>query len=73
MSERLYYSRDAEIRAQRQQLIMILLAAALSLSVGTIATLLLSPRKGEDVRRMLGDHLSEVAEIVKERVQDARG
>ncbi len=73
MSERMYYSRDAEIRAQRQKLITVLLAVALSLSVGTIVTLLLAPRKGEDIRRMVGEQLNEVAESVKERVQDARG
>lgn len=73
MSERMYYSRDAEIRAQRQKLITVLLAVTLSLSVGTILTLLLAPRKGEDIRRMVGDRLNDAAETVKERVQDARG
>lgn len=73
MSERMYYSHDAEMRAQRQKLITVFLTVALSLSVSTIVTLLLAPRKGEDIRRMVGEQLNEVAETVKERVQDARG
>jgi gas vesicle protein len=72
MNERMYYSRDAEQRAQRQQFILVLLAGSLSLAVGAILTLLLAPFKGADLRRMVSEQVNEAAETLKERVQDAR-
>jgi gas vesicle protein len=79
----MYYSREAEVEAQRNQFVLVLVAAAISLSIGALVALLLAPRKGEEMRRILGEQLDtavtpvrDLAEHVKkdveERVHNAR-
>ncbi|MCA9903872.1 MAG: YtxH domain-containing protein [Anaerolineae bacterium] len=83
MSDRMYYSKEAEARAQRQQFLLVLAATAISLSVGVIIAILLAPRSGEEVRKVLGDQIDDaykagrdladhVRRDVEDRVQHAR-
>jgi gas vesicle protein len=53
MSERIYYSREAEMRAQRQFLITTAVLAMVSVGIGAVLALLFAPRPGEEVRRDL--------------------
>ena len=83
MNERVYYSRDAEMRAQRQQFVLVVAATAVSLSVGALIALLLAPRTGKEIRRTLGEQIDQayntgreiadqVRRDVEERVQNVR-
>jgi sensor domain CHASE-containing protein len=72
MNDRLYYSREAEVQAQRQQLILVLIVAGFSLLIGTIVTLFLTPVSGSDIRRSVGEKFEEVRRDVEARVQNAR-
>lgn len=83
MSDRMYYSKEAEVRAQRQQFLLVLAATTLSLSFGVIIALLLAPRSGEEVRKVLGEQIDDaykagrdlaenVRRDVEDRVQNAR-
>jgi ABC-type methionine transport system permease subunit len=82
-NNRMYYSREAEIRAQRQQVVMVTAAATFSLAFGVLVALLLAPRRGEEMRQMLSETLGEavsagrdmadqVRRDVEGRVQNAR-
>lgn len=51
MNERIYYSREAEERARRQQTVIVILFMALGLGIGAILALLFAPSSGEEVRR----------------------
>ncbi|MCC6616499.1 MAG: YtxH domain-containing protein [Anaerolineae bacterium] len=84
MTDRIYYSREAQARAQQQQVALVLAATAISLGVGALIALLLAPQTGEKTRRVLEGHLDEafdsgrhladqVRRDVEERVQNARG
>lgn len=83
MNDRIYYSREAEMRAQQQQVALVLAATAISLGVGALIALLLAPQTGEKTRKMLENHLDDVVDSgrhvakqvrqdVEGRVQDAR-
>ncbi|MBE0690948.1 MAG: YtxH domain-containing protein [Anaerolineae bacterium] len=83
MTDRIYYSREAETRAQQHQLALVLAAAAISLGIGALIALILAPQTGEETRRTLEDHLddvldsgkhvaSQVRRDVEERVHNAR-
>jgi len=51
MSDRIYYSREAEIRAQRERTMMAIVLLGFGLGVGAIMALLFAPRSGEEVRK----------------------
>jgi len=57
MSDRVYYSRDAEMRAQRERTMMAIVLLGFGLGVGAIMALLFAPRSGEEVRRDLTDRI----------------
>lgn len=61
MNERIYYSHEAAMRAQRERLIMALIVTGFGIAVGAIAALLLAPRSGDEVRRQLGETLEQAA------------
>lgn len=61
MNERIYYSHEAAMRAQRERLIMALIVTGFGIAIGAIAALLLAPRSGDEVRRQLGETLEQAA------------
>ncbi len=61
MNERIYYSRDAEIRAQRDRIILAIVIAGLGVGIGSIVALLLAPRSGEKTRHQVADTLNQAA------------
>ncbi|MFW5692307.1 MAG: YtxH domain-containing protein [Chloroflexota bacterium] len=69
MNERIYYSEAARRRAQRQQLVLTLAVAGLSLSIGAIIALLFAPEAGEDVRQEVRDRLNEILDRYGEASQ----
>lgn len=60
MSERTYYSHEAEQRAQQQRAAMALVGMALGMGIGTLLALLFAPRTGPETRRVLGEQVSQV-------------
>ncbi len=54
MSDRIYYSREAEERANRERTAAVLVFLALGLVVGTAIALLFAPNPGSKTRRELG-------------------
>lgn len=57
MSDRVYYSREAEMRAQRERTMMAIVLLGFGLGVGAIMALLFAPRSGEEVRRDITDRI----------------
>lgn len=62
MNNRIYYSREAEMQAQRERLALAVVVAALSVSMGAIMALLFAPQRGIEIRRTLGEQVEQVVE-----------
>lgn len=65
MSERIYYSRAAELEAKRRQMLQTSLFLMLGLGIGAVLALLFAPNSGEQVRK-------DIAQAVEERVGASR-
>lgn len=57
MSDRVYYSREAEMRAQRERTMMAIVLLGFGLGVGAIMALLFAPRSGEEIRKDITDRI----------------
>ena len=53
MNDRMYYSREAEIRAQRERATAVFIFLILGLGIGTVLALLFAPKSGEKTRAEL--------------------
>ena len=60
MNERMYYSRDAEMRAQRERLLLVGFATLIGLSLGAILALLSAQRTGRETREMVSGQVERV-------------
>jgi len=76
MSDRIYYSREAEIRAQRERTMMAIVLLGFGLGVGAIMALLFAPRSGEETRKDITnriepqlDHARDVTNTTVENLQ----
>jgi gas vesicle protein len=61
MTDRIYYSREAEQRAQRDRLTLAVIVAGFGIGIGAVLALLLAPRPGDETRRHLGETLEQAA------------
>ena len=82
MNDRIYYSHEAEVLAQRRMLGVVLIAVTLGTSLGVALALLFAPRGGEETRREIAqqaeqayqagaktvDHFAGEVERFKDRV-----
>ncbi len=68
MSDRIYYSREAEQRAQRDSLLLALMVLAFGLGIGVVLALLLAPRSGDDMRRAIADEVSRLRKEAEDRL-----
>jgi len=59
MTNRTYYSREAEMQAQREQLGTTLLFIALGLGIGAVLALLFAPASGKEIRDDLSHTIEE--------------
>jgi gas vesicle protein len=73
MNDRVYYSRDAELRAQRERASAVLVFMALGLGIGTILALLFAPKRGEEVRSEIASTLGESFDSGREATNKAVG
>lgn len=71
MTDRIYYSREAEERALRERTAVVVLMMLLGLSAGAVLALLFAPQSGERTRKVLGESLESVREQVEERLRSA--
>lgn len=62
MNERIYYSKEAELRARRSSTMVAILASLLGASAGIVVALLLAPRRGDEVRGELARGANEFLE-----------
>lgn len=51
MNDRVYYSREAEMRAQRQFFVTAIFVAALSVGIGAVIAMFFAPRPGAELRQ----------------------
>ncbi len=59
MSNRTYYSRDAQARAAREEGMSIVSFLAIGLAIGALIALLFAPKEGKELRQELGSNLQE--------------
>jgi gas vesicle protein len=72
MSERrIYYSREAEMKAKREQTLAMILFLGLGVSIGGILALLFAPNSGEDTRQELSSAFEDRFEDSREATQQA--
>ncbi len=53
MNERIYYSREAEMRARRTQIVLALGVMVIGAGIGTVIAILFAPQSGQDTRQSL--------------------
>lgn len=77
MNERIYYSREAAARAQRERLMIALVVTGMGVAMGAVLALLLAPRTGDETRRQLGETLEQAAaqgrEVAEQLVTTVKG
>lgn len=59
MSNRIYYSDEAESRAKREQALIAIVVMGLGVGIGALIALLFAPKSGEAVRSHLGQAVDE--------------
>ena len=59
MNERMYYSHEAAQRAQRERLTVALFSMAVGAGIATLLALIFAPKRGEETRHELGQHLGQ--------------
>ncbi len=62
MSQRTYYSEEAERRAKRDQLVIVGVFLALGLSIGTAIAMLFAPQSGNETRRQIAENVEKQVE-----------
>lgn len=70
MSDRIYYSREAEMRAQRQRMLAVLVFTALGLGIGTALAFMFTP-EGRKVRRKASKALEQGIDTGRSKVSHA--
>lgn len=58
MNDRIYYSREAEMRANRDRLAAVAVFLVFGLGLGAILALLMAPKSGDEVRKELSHTLA---------------
>jgi gas vesicle protein len=73
MNDRIYYSRDAELRANRDRTMAVGVFLVFGLGIGAILALLLAPKSGEQVRHEISHAFAgELAEGREESAKAVR-
>jgi gas vesicle protein len=71
MSDRIYYSKEAEERALRERTVVALIVLGLGLGFGAALALLFAPRSGEEVRNELARQANYAAESGRDSTNKA--
>ena len=59
MNNRIYYSHEAEQQVRREKLVLTMLVAGLSISIGAAIALIFAPQAGEKTRKQIGKQMEE--------------
>lgn len=59
MSDRMYYSYEAEQRARREKLMLVLLAAGVSVTIGALIAMLFAPQTGDELREQISEQMTD--------------
>lgn len=59
MSDRIYYSREAEISAKRERIVAMILFLLMGLGIGALLALLFAPESGQKTRKELGSSIED--------------
>ena len=59
MSDRIYYSEEAKQQAQRNNLVLVMMVAGLSVGIGAMISLLFAPQSGNDTREQLSEQMND--------------
>ncbi len=70
-ANRIYYSRDAEMRVARERITLTLVCVFLGLGIGSILALLFAPAPGKQTRDELAHSLEHGVNSGRERVEPA--
>lgn len=71
MRDRMYYSKEAQSRAQRDRLLMVAVVSLLGVAIGAIVMLLFAPRSGDETRQTIANAVGEAVERSGEASQAA--
>jgi gas vesicle protein len=71
MNDRVYYSREAEMRVQRERAVAVLVFMGLGLGIGAVLALLFAPKSGEKTRTELANTLGDSLEGGREATNKA--
>ncbi|MCA9884205.1 MAG: YtxH domain-containing protein [Anaerolineae bacterium] len=72
MSERIYYSQDAKMQAQRQTFLVVVFMLSIGVGIGAVLGLLFAPKTGEVTREELAKAVEERAKEVESQMSDLR-
>jgi gas vesicle protein len=67
--DRIYYSKAAEERVQREKTLMTLIFLALGLGIGTALALMFAPQSGKKTREELGHTVEDSVHTGREAVE----
>lgn len=71
MSNRVYYSQEAEEEAKKRLLLATVLFVGVGATIGAILALMFAPNEGEKIRRDISDSLSDGADAGREATNNA--
>lgn len=66
MNDRIYYSRDAELQAQRERMTAVLVFMVMGLGIGAVLALLFAPKSGDKTRSELAHTINDSLETPRE-------
>jgi len=71
MRDRMYYSKEAQTRAQRDRLLMVAVVSLLGVAIGAVVMLLFAPRSGDETRQTIANAVGDAVERSGEASQAA--
>lgn len=71
MNDRIYYSREAEIRAGQQRMMLAAAVLMLGAGIGAVIALLFAPRSGENIRGALAEQITQTYETGRQTTEKA--
>ncbi len=71
LNNRIYYSRDAELRAGRERMMLAALVAVAGVGFGLALAMLFAPQSGEKTRQMLANSAGDLIDTVQNKVERA--
>jgi gas vesicle protein len=71
MSDRIYYSKEAEERALRERTVIALIVLGLGLGFGAALALLFAPRSGQEIRHEISRQANYAAESSRDSTNKA--